>query len=102
MNPTDKPFVVRFVTLVDCPERRGDTYSPVPQNHRFMLAWAYATQADAVRVAEAIMHRGECDFGSEFVISVQVLRMRANASPRVVRKLRRRDARGGDWRVDRS
>lgn len=96
----NEPFVVLFGTRVDHPELRGETYPVVPRNHRFLTAWHYLTQGAAVRVAEALMHHGECDFSSEYVCSVQVLRMYEGKSPRRVRVLRRRYSRTGAWQRD--
>lgn len=97
MHANPKPFVVAFCTQVDRPDLRGDTFPVVPKGHLIPTKFAFATQGAAVNYAKALMERGECDFSSEYVISVQVLRMREGRSPRVVRVRHCRYSRNTSW-----
>ena len=92
-------FVVAYCTKVDHPELRDASYPIVPAGRLLPTRLSFATQGAAVRFAESLM-AGEEDFGSEFVISVQVLKMREGRSPRVVRCGQRRTGyeRDGAWR----
>ena len=93
---SSKAYEVRFTIVVDHPEKRDSSYAPVEPGTRSHQVWSYDSQADAARVGDSIL-RGEWDFGSEYVASLQVLAMRSGRSPRTVRKLRRRDGRGHGW-----
>lgn len=87
-------FELRFSITVDRPELRGPTYPVVAAGHIIHSAWNYASQADAVRMFEAILG-GECDFGSEYVSKISVVQMREGQSPRRVRKQVIRNPRQG-------
>ena len=89
-------YEVRFTLVVDHPEKRDSSFKPVDPGSRFHQTWSYDGQADAARVGDSML-RGEWDFGSEYITSVQVLELRPGRSPRTVRKLRRRDGRECGW-----
>lgn len=85
-----KSYTVRIVTIVDRPALRGPTYTPVAAGTKVVEERVCSFGA-AVRVYEAAL-RGDYDFASEFVLKVEVIQKRTNASPRVVRKLVERRA----------
>lgn len=79
-------FVVRFVTVVDRPALRGSTFAPVAAGTTVVQYDRFTSQSAAVAAMERIL-RGEYDYVSEYVSKVEVYQVRANRSPRTVRKL---------------
>ena len=96
---TQKRYEVRFVIVVDHPEKRGPSFAPVDSGTRSSQVWGYEGQADAARVGDSMLD-GAWDFGSEYVAKVQVLELRVGRSSRQVRKIRYRDGRDCGWYTD--
>lgn len=59
-------FEVYIVTIVDRPERRNDSYTPVPAGHKIVERKQCATQREAVALFNEAVS-GEWDSGSEYV-----------------------------------
>lgn len=97
MTDTAKPFEVRYTLTVDRPELRGPSYSPIAAGTKVQFVDCFATQGAAVRRFEAML-RGEWDYPSEYVSSVDVVarprRLPPNTTwmrPRTVRRWVKRD-----------
>ena len=90
-------YEVRFTLVVDHPELRGPSFEPVEAGHRSAQVWTCKTWKEAAAYADGMV-RGEWDFGSEHVTSVQALACAEGRRVlRTVRKLRRRDGRDCGW-----
>jgi hypothetical protein len=105
LNATRAPkfYTLLHTIVVDHPERRDDSFAPVPAGHRVATHFSYRGQGGAVRDYAAML-AGGYDFSSEYVTRVELIQHMPNGSKRVVRALRQRDGRTGQWydpRVDR-
>lgn len=86
MTTNNKPYEVWFVLLVDRPELRGPSYTPVAPGTRFGQTERFATCGQAVRFHDRLL-AGEYDFASEIVVKSQVVSYQGRkGSPRTVRR----------------
>ncbi len=88
-SPSEKPFVLSFVLVVDRPTLRGPTYPVVAPGVRLAQTHSFATQGAAVRAFEGLL-AGDYDYPSEYVAKCEVYKVNARgyaSGGRTVRKL---------------
>jgi len=86
-NTKTERYEVRFTITVDRPELRGPTYAPVAAGTKIPTVVTTTSHNQAVRLYDAIL-RGEEEYRSEYVTSVQVVARTKSGNIRQVRVYR--------------
>lgn len=99
-NPADKPYQLVFALVIDHPELRSPSMDKsIPPGKVQWTRWNYSSQKAAVSDYEGML-AGEFDFASEFIRSVEVIKMNPEGGiDRVVRRKKERRERGDDFLV---
>lgn len=93
-------YIVNFVTVVDRPDLRGETYPVVKPGTTVSERVSTLSRSSAASLVNGIL-AGEEDFSSEYVKAVQAWSENVRTGrTRTLRTLRRRDGRDRPWREE--